>query len=90
MIARLHARHAGADFTHDAGAFMTEDRGEETFRVETRQGVLIGVADTGRLDLDQHLASLRSVQVELDDLERFLRLEGDSGAGFQKDLLPSP
>jgi hypothetical protein len=42
----------------------------------------VGVADARRHDLDQHFARLRPFQIEFDDLERLLRLEGNGGAGL--------
>src|SRR5207342_2377210 len=82
MVARLHAGYARPDFTHHACAFMAEDRGEDALAVESVERISIGVADTGRHDLDQHLARLWPFKVELDDLERLLRFESDSGAGL--------
>lgn len=43
----------------NAGALVAEDRREEAFRAGARQGEVIGVADAGRLHLDQHLAGAR-------------------------------
>ena len=82
MIARLDAGHARADLAHDARAFVAEDRGKHAFAVETVQRVGVGVANAGRLDLDQHLARLRPFQIELDDFQRLLGFEGDGGAGL--------
>ena len=74
----------GADLAHDARALMAEDEGKMPFAVEPVERVGVGVADAGRHDLDQHLARLRPFEVELDDLERLLGLEGDGGAGFHR------
>ncbi len=65
---------------------MAQDRGEEALRIGAGQGIGIGVADAGRLDLDQNFARFRSFQIEFDDFERLLRLEGDGGARFQVAL----
>jgi hypothetical protein len=59
----LQRRHAGADINHDARAFMAQDGREHTFRVRARQGVVVGVADAGGLDLDQDFARARALQV---------------------------
>ncbi len=67
---------------------MAEDRREQAFGVRARQGELVGVADAGRLDLDQHLALARSFEVDLHDLERLACGNGDGGAGFHRRLLP--
>ena len=80
VIAGLHGGDARADLADDAGALMAEDRGEDAFAVEAVERVGVGVADAGRLDLDQHFAGLRAFEIELDDLERLLGFEGDGGA----------
>jgi hypothetical protein len=41
------------------------------------------MADSRRLDLDKDFARLWTFQIEFDDFERLLRLEGDGGACFQ-------
>ena len=68
MVALLHALHARADLDDDAGALVPEDRREQPFRIGAREGVFVGVADAGRLDLDQNLAGLRPLEI---DLRRF-------------------
>jgi hypothetical protein len=57
VIAILHAGHAAADIDHDAGAFMAEDRREQSFGIGAGQREFIGVADADGLDFDQHFAS---------------------------------
>ena len=54
----------GADVDHDARALVAEDRGEQAFRIGARERELIGVADAGGLDLDQHLAGPRAFEVD--------------------------
>src|SRR5437016_935635 len=56
---------------------MTEDGREDAFAVEAVEGVGVGMANAGCLDLDQNFARLWSFQVELDDLQRFLCFKGD-------------
>ncbi len=87
MVARLHRGDARADFAHDARAFMAEDRREDALAVEAIERIGVGVADAGRHDLDQNFAGLGSFQIQLDDLERFLRLESDGGACLHGDAL---
>ena len=82
MVARLHRGDAGPDFANDAGALMAEDRGEDSLAVEAVQRVGIGVADSGRLDLDQDFTGLGALQIEFDDFKRLLGLKGDCGARF--------
>ena len=79
LLDRFHARTHGAD---DACALVAQHRGEDPFAVQPVQGVGVGMADAGRHDLDQNLALLRAFQVDLDDFQRFLRLEGDGCTGF--------
>ena len=83
-------RHAGADLAHDARALVAEDRREHALRIGARQRVGVGVADAGRLDLDQHLAGLRPVDVHGLDGKRFSRLPGDGCAGLHGSFPPSP
>ena len=80
MIAGLHGGDAGADLANDARALMAEDGRKNALAVETVERIGVGMADAGRLDLDQDFAGLRPFQVELDDLQRLLCLEGDGGA----------
>src|SRR5437763_7318537 len=82
VIPRLHRSDARPDFADDAGAFMAEDRGKQSFAVETVEGVGIRVADAGGHDLHQHFAGLGAIEVNLDDLERLLGPKGDGGAGL--------
>jgi hypothetical protein len=48
--------------------------GEDPFAVEPVERVGVGMADARRHDLDQDFALLRAVEIDLDDLERLLRL----------------
>jgi hypothetical protein len=84
VVALLHAGHARPDVDDDAGALMAEDGGEQPFGVGAGERELVGVADAGRLDLDQHLAGFRPVELDLGDLERLGLLECDRGAGFHR------
>ena len=74
--------HEGAGVVREVGAFMAEDRGEDAFAVEAVERVGVGMADAGRHDLDQHLAGLRALEIELDDLELLPGGEGDGGTGL--------
>jgi len=58
---------------------MAEDRGEQAFGIGARQRELIGMADAGRLDLDQDLACARSLELDGRDLQRLAG--GDSNGG---------
>jgi hypothetical protein len=82
VITGLQRRHAGTDLYHYAGAFMPQDRWKQALAVETVQRIGVGVADAGRLDLDQDLAGARTFQVNLNDFEGLLGFECDGGAGL--------
>src|SRR5947208_3067336 len=73
--------------TDDPGALVAEDRGEDPFRILAFQRVGVGVADSGRHDLDQHLARFGPVEIDLVDLERPVRRNRDRGSGLH---CPSP
>ena len=79
MVALLHRRDAGADVDDDAGAFVSEDGGKEAFRVGARQRELVGVANTGGLDLDHHLAGLGAFKLNGRDLQRLASFERHCG-----------
>src|SRR5262249_31010577 len=70
VVALLHRGDARPDVDHDARALVPEDRGEQAFRIGARARELVGVAHAGGLDLDQHLAGLRTVERHRRDLER--------------------
>ncbi len=80
MVALLHGRHAGADVDDDTGAFMAENGREQTFGIGTGKGEIVGMADAGRLDLDQHLAGAGAFELNGHDLQRFSCLHGNGGA----------
>src|SRR5207248_3085278 len=87
MVAFGNARHTAPDIDDDARPLMTEDRREETLRIPSGPRKLVGMADPGRLDLDQHLSVRGAVELNLLDLERLTGLESDSSACLH-DLLP--
>ncbi len=63
MVALFQRFHTRANVNHHAGAFMAQNGGENAFRVGTRQGVVIGVANTCCLDLNQYFTLFRAVKV---------------------------
>jgi hypothetical protein len=69
VITRLQPGDARPDLLDDAGAFVPADDGETGRQVAVAQ-VLVGMAQAGGREADQHLAGLRPVQVDLGDLER--------------------
>ena len=87
MVAFGDARHAASDIDDDPRPLVAEDRREEPLRIAPGQGELVGMADPGRLDLDQHLSVFGTVELNVLDLERLTGLESDSSACLH-DLLP--
>ena len=88
MIAGFQAGDARPDLHHHARTFVAEDGGEQALGVQPIEGVGVGVADPGGLDLDQHLAGAGAFEIDLDDFEGTFRLEGDGGAGFHGWVQP--
>jgi hypothetical protein len=82
VVALLQRAHARADIDHHARAFMAEDAGKDTFRVGAGEGVLVGVAQAGGLDLHQHLALARAFQVHFLDRQGLAGFPGNGGAGL--------
>src|SRR6185437_12515748 len=87
VVARLHRTHPPPHLAHDPRPLVTEDRGEKPLAVETVQRIGIGVANPRRLDLNQHLARLRTLQIKLDYLKRLLRLKRHGGPCLHLELL---
>jgi len=69
---------------------MTEDRGKNSFAVQTVEGVGVGVANSGRLDLDEHFAGLRAFQIYFNDFKRLFCFECNSGTRFHVCFLRKP
>jgi hypothetical protein len=80
MVTDGHRGHALADRFDDRTTFMAEDRREDAFRVGTGQGVGVGVANTGRHHTQQHFTGLGHGDIDFNDFQRFLGLEGNGGA----------
>jgi hypothetical protein len=79
VIAFAKRRHARPNVDDNTRAFMTENGGKQSFRIGARASEFIGVADAGRLDLDEHFARAGSVQVDGHHFKRFTRGGGNSG-----------
>jgi hypothetical protein len=71
MVALFHRGHARPDIDHHASALMAEDRRKQAFRIGARQREFVGVANTGRLDLDQDLAGARAFELHRGHFKRF-------------------
>ncbi len=80
VIALFDRRDARADVNDDAGALMAQDRGKQPFGVGARQGELVGVADAGRLQFNQHFARTRAVELNGGDFEGLAGRIGHRGA----------
>ena len=83
MIAGLDRGHARADRLDHATAFVAEDAGEHSLGIVAREREGVGVTDAGGDDAHQGFAGLGAIDFDVFDLERFARLPGDRGAGFQ-------
>ena len=82
VVALLHRGDAGPDVDDDARALVAEDRGKQPFRIGARQREFVGVADAGGLDLDQHFAAARALELDRRHLERLAGRVGHSGANI--------
>ena len=79
MIAFRKARDPCPDLAHDARALVAEHAREESLAIEAAKCVGVGMADARRHQLDEDLAVFGSFEVEFDDLEGALGLEGHCG-----------
>src|SRR6185295_3761753 len=77
VVALLEGDHARPDIDHYARALVAEDHREQPLGIAARAGELVGVADARRLDLDHHLAELRSLEVDGFDDELLAGLVAD-------------
>jgi hypothetical protein len=66
---------------------MAEDGGEQPLGVGARARELVGVADAGGLDLDQHLAGLRAIERHRRYLEWLAFFERHGGPHVHRLLL---
>ena len=80
----LSERDAGPDLDDDARALMAEDRREQALGIGAGERVFVGVADAGGLDLDQHLAGARAVEIDGFDGQRLAGFVGDGGTHLHR------
>ena len=80
MIAHSHRGHALANGFDHRATFVAEDRREDAFRIGTRQGVGVGVANAGGDHAQQHFTGLGHGDIDFNDLQGFLGLEGNGSA----------
>jgi hypothetical protein len=86
VVALLERHHARPDIDDHARALMAEDHREQPLGIAARAGELVGVADARRLDLDQHLAKLRALEIDGFDDEFFPGLVTDRSLGLHASL----
>src|SRR6185312_16788046 len=89
VVTFLQGGDARADVDYDPRALVSEDHREEAFRIRTGTGEFIRMADAARLDLDQDLSGLGTIQVERHHLERLARRICNGRLGFHADPLLS-
>ncbi len=65
MVTFLERGDTGADVDDHTRALVAEDHREQPFRIAARAREFIGVADAGRLDLDQDFSGLRTREIEV-------------------------
>jgi hypothetical protein len=70
-----------------SNALVAEDGREQPFRISARERELVGVADAGGLDLDQHLAGLGAFQLHRLDAQGVSRPMGNCRANVHAFLL---
>ncbi len=66
---------------------MTEDDRERAFGIVARQREMIGVADAGGFQLNQHFAGPGTIELHGFDGKRLASLECNSGADVHEGLL---
>ncbi len=89
MVGFLQRSHAGTRIDHHAGAFVAENRRKQALRIRPGTRELVGMADAGRLDLDQDFAFLWPIKIDGLDAERLARFPGDGGFRFHGCPLPT-
>ncbi len=82
VIALLDGGDAGSEIHHDPRALVPENHREQSLGIGARAGELVGVADTRRLQLYQHLAGLRTFEVHRGDLKRLACRVTNCSFGF--------
>jgi hypothetical protein len=86
VVALADRRDAWADIHHHARTLMAEDRRKEPLRIGARKGELVGVADPGRPDFDQHFAGAWAFQLHGRHFERLAGSQRDGGANIHGTL----
>jgi hypothetical protein len=63
MIAFSDGRHIRTDIDDNAGAFVTENYRKQAFRIGAGARELVGVADAGSLNLNEHFAGFGAIEL---------------------------
>ena len=79
VVARLHVCDALTNRLHDAGTLMSENNGEGTLGVLTRQREGIGMAHAGVVDLNADFVGLGDADLDILNGEVLAGFPGDSG-----------
>jgi hypothetical protein len=87
MIAFTQRGHARSEVDHDARPFVSQNRGKQPFRIRARAREFVRVTDSAGLDLDQHFACFRPVQIDGEDFQGLFGGGGDCGLGLHCDIL---
>jgi hypothetical protein len=82
VVADLQRRHPGSDLDDDARALVAEDGREEPLGVGAAARELVGVANTGGLQLDEDLTGFGPFEIDFFDNQGFSGFVGDGGARF--------
>src|SRR4029077_281100 len=77
----------GTDLLHHAGALVSQNRRKESRRIAAAHRVGVGVAHARRGEPHEALARLRSVEIDVVDLERPARLPADRRLELHQRLL---
>jgi hypothetical protein len=88
VVPFFDAGHARPDIDDNPGALVPQDRREQPFRVGAGERELVGVADAGGFDLDQHFGRLWPIELNVRDGEGFTLLQCDGGTGFHGGFPP--
>ncbi len=84
MVTRDDGSHAWANLFNDSPAFVAEDDRKLSFRIISREGKGIGVADAAGHHAQQHLPCLGAHHINFFDYQRFACFPGDCAA---RDLI---
>src|SRR5690554_5537814 len=87
MVTRLDAGDALTHRFDNTGAFMTQYRGEQTFRVSTGKRVSIRMAYTSRHHTYQYLSCLGVLNINLGQFKGLARSYSNGGTRFHGRLL---